>query len=67
MFILNKVVYLRTSNELKQKKMETLEIIYLSIEEMDASLDQANADEKLTIQSKINYAFELIDKIKGRK
>lgn len=55
------------SNKQTPEKMETLEIIYLSIEEMDASLDQATPDEKLIIQLRINYAFELIDKIKGRK
>ena len=47
--------------------MDALETIYLSIEEMDASLDQATPDEKLIIQVRINYAFQLIDKIKGRK
>ena len=47
--------------------METLQIIYLSIEEMDASLENASAKKKKKIQSKINYAFDLIDKIKANE
>jgi hypothetical protein len=65
--ILKYILYIYKKSNEKQNKMEVLEILYLSIEQMDAKIENASAKKKKKLQIKINYAFDLIDKIKANE
>ena len=47
-------------------QQEILDIIYEDIHNMNERLSTLDSDSKIIRQTVINYAFDLIDKIKGK-
>ena len=63
--MLNSTPFYKTENNMLDS-LEILDLLYEDIEELDKqlSIPTNNTDRKVAIQSRINYLFDLIIKIK---
>tara|TARA_R110000744_G_scaffold190181_1_gene309234 strand:- start:164 stop:361 length:198 start_codon:yes stop_codon:yes gene_type:complete len=63
--VLNSTPFYKTENNMLDS-LEILDLLYEDIEELDKqlSIPTNNTDRKVAIQSRINYLFDLIIKIK---